>query len=70
MAVDGKALRGTRHSAADGQAAHLLAAVDQQARTVLAQTPVEGKTNEITRFAPLLRPLDLEGCVGNRRCPA
>ena len=63
VAVDGKALRGTRHSAADDQAAHLLAAIDQQARTVLAQTPVEGKTNEITRFAPLLRPLDLEGWV-------
>ena len=63
VAVDGKALRGTRHSAGDGQAAHLLAAIDQQARTVLAQTAVDGKTNEITRFAPLLDPLDLAGAV-------
>jgi predicted transposase YbfD/YdcC len=63
VAVDGKALRGTRHSASDGQAAHLLAAIDQQARTVLAQTAVDGKTNEITRFAPLLEPLDLAGAV-------
>ena len=63
VAVDGKALRGTRHSSRDGQAAHLLAAIDQQARTVLAQTAVDGKTNEITRFAPLLWPLDLAGCV-------
>jgi predicted transposase YbfD/YdcC len=63
VAVDGKALRGTRHSASDGQAAHLLAATGQQARTVLAQTAVDGKTNEITRFAPLLAPLDLAGCV-------
>jgi predicted transposase YbfD/YdcC len=63
VAVDGKALRGTRHSADDGQAAHLLAAIDQHARTVLAQAAVDGKTNEITRFAPLLDPLDLAGCV-------
>jgi predicted transposase YbfD/YdcC len=62
-AVDGKALRGTRHSAASGQAAHLLAIIDQQARTVLAQADVDGKTNEITRFRPLLEPLDLAGCV-------
>jgi predicted transposase YbfD/YdcC len=63
VAVDGKALRGTRHSAAGGQAAHLLAAAGQQAGAVLAQTAVDGKTNEITRFAPLLEPLDLAGCV-------
>jgi predicted transposase YbfD/YdcC len=63
VAVDGKALRGTRHCAGDGQAAHLLAAIDQQARTVLAQAAVDGKTNEITMFAPLLDPLDLAGCV-------
>jgi hypothetical protein len=55
VAVDGKALRGTRHSAAGGQAAHLLAAIDQQALAVLAQTAVDGKTNEIT---------------GSRRCRA
>ena len=63
VAVDGKALRGTRHRAGDGQAAHLLAAIDQQARTVLAQRSVDGKTNEITQFAPLLDPLDLAGSV-------
>ena len=63
MAVDGKALRGTRHSSRDGQAAHLLAAIGQQARTALAQTAVDGKTNEITQFTPLLAPLDLTGCV-------
>jgi DDE_Tnp_1-associated len=51
VAVDGKALRGTRHSASDGQAAHLLAAIDQQAGTVLAQTAVDGKTNEVRREA-------------------
>lgn len=63
VAVDGKALRGTRHASEDGQAAHLLAVADQQAGAVLAQAEVDGKTNEITRFAPLLEPLDLTGAV-------
>jgi DDE_Tnp_1-associated/Transposase DDE domain len=63
LAVDGKAVRGTRHASGDGQAVHLLAACDQQASAVLAQAAVDGKTNEITAFAPLLEPLDLAGCV-------
>ena len=63
VAVDGKAVRGTRHASSDGQAVHLLAALDQQARAVLGQAAVDGKTNEITRFAPLLEPLELAGCV-------
>jgi predicted transposase YbfD/YdcC len=61
--VDGKQVRGIRHSAGDGQAAHLLAAADQHTGAVLAQARVDGKTNEITQFAPLLAPLDLAGAV-------
>jgi hypothetical protein len=63
LAVDGKAVRGTRHARGDGQAVHLLAVADQQASAVLAQASVDGKTNEITQFAPLLEPLDLAGTV-------
>jgi predicted transposase YbfD/YdcC len=63
VAVDGKAVRGTRHASGDGQPVHLLAALDQHAGAVLGQVAVDGKTNEITRFAPLLEPLDLAGCV-------
>jgi predicted transposase YbfD/YdcC len=63
LAVDGKALRGTRHASADGQAVHLLAVLDQRACAVLAQAGVDGKTNEVTRFVPLLEPLDLTGHV-------
>ena len=63
LAVDGKAVRGTRHASSDGQAVHLLAVIDQQASAVLGQVGVDGKTNEITRFAPLLEELDLAGCV-------
>jgi predicted transposase YbfD/YdcC len=63
VAVDGKTVRGSRHTKRDGQPVHLLAAADQQAGAVLAQAGVDGKTNEITQFAPLLEPLDLTGCV-------
>jgi len=56
-------VRGTRHASSDGQAVHLLAALDQQAGAVLGQAAVVGKTNEITRFAPLLGPLELAGYV-------
>jgi predicted transposase YbfD/YdcC len=63
LAVDGKAVRGTRHASEDGQAVHLLAVADQQASAVLAQARVDGKTKEITQFAPLLEPPDLAGAV-------
>jgi predicted transposase YbfD/YdcC len=42
---------------------HLLAAMDHTSRAVLAQTEVDGKTNEITRFRPLLDRLDLTDTV-------
>jgi predicted transposase YbfD/YdcC len=63
LAVDGKAVRGPRHASSHGQAVHLLAVLDQRAGAVLAQGSVDGKTNEITQFAPLLEPLDLAQCV-------
>ncbi|MEU6025382.1 ISAs1 family transposase, partial [Micromonospora sp. NPDC047134] len=52
IAVDGKTLRGSR--TCDTAAQHVLAACDQASGVVLASTDVDGKTNEITRFAPLL----------------
>jgi predicted transposase YbfD/YdcC len=69
LAVDGKTVRGSRHTAADGvtqPGRHLLAVIDQQSRVVLGQVGVEGKTTEITAFAPLLDTLtciDLTGVV-------
>jgi predicted transposase YbfD/YdcC len=63
VAVDGKAVRGTRHASEDGQAVHLLAAAEQRSAVVLAQATVDGKTNEIICFTPLLEPLDLAGAV-------
>jgi predicted transposase YbfD/YdcC len=61
VAVDGKTVRGARGQ--DGRARHLLAVIDHQIRVVLGQVDVEGKTNEITRFAPLLDTLDVAGVI-------
>ena len=52
IAVDGKTLRGSRTT--DTTARHVLAAAEQRTGVVLASTDVDGKTNEITRFGPLL----------------
>jgi hypothetical protein len=61
VAVDGKTLRGSGHH--PRLPVHLLAAMDHTSHAVLAQTEVDGKTNEITRFRPLLDRLDLTGTV-------
>ena len=69
LAVDGKTLRGSRHTGSDGievVGRHLLAVIDQHSRVVLGQLAVAGKASEINRFAPLLDTmtgLDLAGVV-------
>jgi predicted transposase YbfD/YdcC len=57
LAIDGKTLRGSRHIAHDGTEVtgrHLLAVIDHHIRVVLGQVAVDGKTNEISCFTPLL----------------
>jgi predicted transposase YbfD/YdcC len=54
-AVDGKTLRGSRTNNAGAR--HVFAAADQATGVVPASTEVDGKTNEITRFGPLLDQL-------------
>jgi len=61
IALDGKTARGARLG--DARAVHLLAAFDVADGAVLAQTVVDGKTNEITAFGPLLDRLDIAGAV-------
>jgi predicted transposase YbfD/YdcC len=56
IAVDGKTLRG---SGAPGAQVHLLAALDHASGAVLAQARVQGKSNEISAFQPLLERVDL-----------
>jgi hypothetical protein len=61
VAVDGQTLRGSgQHPRLPVQ---LLAAMDHTSRAVLGQTQVDAKTNEITRFQPLLDRLDLADTV-------
>jgi predicted transposase YbfD/YdcC len=61
IAVDGKTARGARTG--DGRALHLLAALDHSDGIVLGQRVVDGKSNEITAFAPLLDDIDLAGVI-------
>jgi predicted transposase YbfD/YdcC len=60
VAVDGKTLRG---SGPPGAQVHLLAAVDHATGAVLGQVAVDGKSNEITAFRPLLAGIDLTRTV-------
>ncbi|MFG2175512.1 ISAs1 family transposase [Streptomyces niveus] len=60
LAVDGKTVRGARR--ADGTQVHLLAAMTD-AGLVTAQREVDGKTNEITVFRPMLADLELTDTV-------
>ncbi len=60
LAVDGKSVRGARlRSLPDDRAVHLLSAFVTVTGTVLAQTVVDGKTNEISAFGPLLDRIEL-----------
>lgn len=61
IAVDGKTLRGARLG--KGRQVHLLSALTLDEAVTVAQANVEGKTNEITVFAPMLEQLQLEGVV-------
>ncbi len=61
IAIDGKTARGAR--VGDGRAVHLLAALEHADGVVLGQRVVDGKTNEITEFAPLLDGIDITGTI-------
>lgn len=59
--LDGKTLRGSRDG--DKSAVQLLSAIVHGNGTVVAQVPVDVKTNEITKVRPLLENLDITGVV-------
>jgi len=61
IAIDGKSARGARGP--DGRAVHLLAAFDHDSGVVLGQAVVDGKTNEVTAFAPLLDRIDVTDAI-------
>ena len=52
IALDGKTVRGAKDT--DGNQLHLFAALVHGEATVIAQHPVDTKTNEISEFIPLL----------------
>lgn len=61
IAVDGKTTRGARVK--DTTTPHLLAAFEHTSGIVVGQVQVDGKSNEITSFAPLLDRVDIAGTV-------
>jgi len=61
VALDGKALRGSKKQGAPGT--HLLSALAHQVGVTLAQHAVDDKTNEITAVETLLGQLVLEGRI-------
>lgn len=63
IAIDGKALCGATEKTKDGAVPMLLNAVETVRGLILAQLPVDSKTNEITVIPELLKLLDIRGSV-------
>lgn len=63
VAIDGKTLRRSFDSATGKAALHVVNAWANSARLMLAQCPVEGKSNEIKAVPTLLALLDVRGCI-------
>ena len=61
IAIDGKTSR--RSHDKDQKPLHLISAFASEARVVLCQKKVDGKTNEITEIPELLNWLDLKGTI-------
>lgn len=63
LAIDGKALRGAMEKTKGGTAPMLLNVVETARGLILAQLPVDSKTNEIAVIPELLKLLDIRGSV-------
>lgn len=61
LAVDGKTVKKARSK--DGRALHLVAAVTHESGRLVAQRPVDEKSNEITALRPMLEEVALHGVV-------
>jgi len=61
LAVDGKTVKGSRR--ADGRPVHLVAAVSPDSLRLVAQRPVDEKSNEITALRPMLAQVPLDGVI-------
>ena len=63
IALDGKTLRRSLDRASGRGALHVVSAWATQSQLVLAQVPVDAKSNEITALPQLLELLDVRGCI-------
>ena len=61
LAVDGKTIKGSRRS--DGRPMHLVGAVSSDSARLVAQRPVDEKSNEITALRPMLESVRLDEVV-------
>lgn len=61
LAVDGKTIKGSRHK--DGRPVHLVGGVSVGSGRLVAQRPVDEKSNEITVLKPMLKDVPLDGVV-------
>ena len=63
IAIDGKAMRGSKDSYHDKSPIHIVSAWANSNQLVLGQIKTSEKSNEITAIPELLNILDIEGCI-------
>lgn len=63
LAIDGKCLRGTQESATLNPTLHLVSLFAVEKGIILAQYPVENKSNEITAIPRVLEQINIRGAV-------
>lgn len=63
LAIDGKCLRGTQGDGPLKQTLHLVSLFAVEKGLILAQHPVENKSNEITAVPKILDMIDIQGAV-------
>jgi predicted transposase YbfD/YdcC len=63
LALDGKCLRGTQDSSTLNPTLHLVSIFAVESGIVLAQQPVENKSNEITAIPKILDQIDVRGAI-------
>ena len=61
--IDGKALRGASEKVKNGKTPYILNAIDAASQLVVAQMPIEEKSNEIVAIPKLLKLLNIEGNI-------
>lgn len=63
LAIDGKCLRGTQSTNTINSALHLVSLFSTDTGLILAQQPVEEKSNEITAIPKILEGVDIRGAT-------